>query len=257
MTDPTPPDSDDEAMSAIARVLGQPEPTSTPLPPPPTSGVDGEGVAGPPDPPSGDQAPDGPAETPSVGPSSIVLRPTGTAAPVAVTRRHLYGAIAAGILAAALIAAGVAALVARDTTTATAAAAPAPTTNPEPATTTTSTSTTSTVPAPVPVELSTATVTLPYPATKASTGAFGAIAKPGELVVVPKQNVISGEPGTASWQWESCIKNDCTPVNGATGDGYRVPADAKAGTTVRAALTITPKGQAGPVTVRSKKVTIV
>lgn len=49
----------------------------------------------------------------------------------------------------------------------------------------------------------------------------------------------------------------CTPVKGATDDGYNVPSDAQPGSTARVGLTITPQAQTGQVTIYSQRVTIV
>lgn len=255
--------SDAEARAAIALVLGSPTPPGPhghlPSPPDDEGGSDftepvapSQGLVEAPPPPQG-AATTGPAGTHlPAGPTSIILRPTGADSPVAVTRRHLYAAVAGAILAAALVAGLVAGVVANRTSS---TASPAPATR-LPATTAAPSTSTSTTATPA-VAIDPATLTLPVPRTAAAVGPYGAVARPGELVIVPAKAGIKGEPGTARWQWETCAADACSPVKGSNGDGYRVPAAAKAGTTIRAALTITPQGQKGRITAYTARVTIV
>lgn len=77
------------------------------------------------------------------------------------------------------------------------------------------------------------------------------------MISATLRSAIKGQPGTAKRQWETCTGNACKPAMGATGPGYEIPARTKAGTTIRAALTITPTGQTGPIQARTQKVTIV
>lgn len=242
----TPPSTDTEALDAIAHVLGQPT-TTDQLPPPPAGGNAGSVVT--PDPPSPG------ATTPSqAGPTSIMLRPKGPAAPVVVTRRHLYTAITAAILTAALISGLVAAVVAGRNDPAPTPTATTTTTRP---TTSTSTSTsTTTTTAPPPVVLDPATLTLPVPRTPTAPGPYGSLARPGELILIPEQINIATKAGTAQWQWQTCDPIGCRPIEGATGDGYQIPAGTPPGTAIRAALTATPQGQTGRITVYTQNVTI-